>query len=48
MKLALLEPSTRYIVVCDSGRRSAVAVFVLTQKGYEAYVLDGGLPGKVG
>lgn len=46
MKLALLDQASRYIVVCDSGRRSSVGVFVLTQKGYEAYVLDGGLPPK--
>lgn len=44
MKLNLLDPNGRYIVVCDSGRRSSVAVFVLTQKGYDVSMLDGGLP----
>jgi len=46
MKLATIDAKTPYIVVCDTGRRSSVAVFVLTQKGYEAYVLDKGLPPK--
>lgn len=44
MKLALLEPNMRYIVICDSGRRSSVAVFVLTQRKYDVMMLDGGLP----
>ncbi len=46
MKLATLDNKTAYIVCCDTGRRSSVAVFVLTQKGYEAYVLEKGLPPK--
>jgi len=46
MKLNLLDTNTRYIVACDSGRRSSVAVFVLTQKGYDVAMLDGGLPNK--
>lgn len=46
MKLAALDAKTSYIVCCDTGRRSSVAVFVLTQKGYDAYVLDKGLPPK--
>ncbi|MES2683958.1 MAG: cyclic nucleotide-binding domain-containing protein [Pseudomonadota bacterium] len=44
MKLNLLDANTRYIVVCDSGRRSSVAVFVLSQKGYDVSMLDGGMP----
>ena len=46
MKLATLDQKTAYIAACDTGRRSSVAVFVLTQKGYEAYVLDKGIPAK--
>lgn len=46
MKLATLDPKVTYIAVCDTGRRSSVAVFVLTQKGYEAYLLDKGIPPK--
>ncbi|MEQ1440574.1 cyclic nucleotide-binding domain-containing protein, partial [Fontimonas sp. SYSU GA230001] len=44
MKLAQLDPNVTWIACCDTGRRSSVAVFVLTQKGYDAYVLDGGIP----
>ena len=44
MKLNLLDINTRYIIVCDSGRRSSVAVFVLSQKGYDVSMLDGGIP----
>jgi CRP-like cAMP-binding protein len=46
MKLKSLDQAKTYIVVCDTGRRSSVAVFVLAEKGYDAYVLDGGLPAK--
>lgn len=42
-RIASLNPDSHYIAVCDSGRRSSVAAFVLTQKGFEAYVLDGGM-----
>ncbi|HEY0975575.1 MAG TPA: cyclic nucleotide-binding domain-containing protein [Solimonas sp.] len=44
MKLATLDTGTKWIVGCDTGRRSSVAVFVLIQKGYDAYVLDKGVP----
>lgn len=43
-KLATLDKSKTQIVYCDGGRRSTVAAFVLTQKGYEAKVLSGGIP----
>ena len=44
MKLATLDQNTTYITYCDTGRRSSAAAFVLTQKGYTAYVLDKGMP----
>lgn len=43
-KLATLNKSQTYIVYCDGGRRSTVAAFVLTQKGFEVRVLAGGIP----
>ena len=43
-RLAMLAKDKTYIACCDTGRRSSVAVFVLTQKGYDAYLLDGGIP----
>lgn len=44
LKLANLDRQTSWITCCDTGRRSAVAAFVLMQRGYEAFVLDGGIP----
>jgi len=33
----------KYILCCDTGRRSASAAFLLSQRGFEVYVLEGGL-----
>lgn len=38
-----LDPAVKYIVCCDTGRRSASAAFVLSQRGFEVYVLNEGL-----
>lgn len=43
LRLSSLPTDKSQVCVCDSGRRSSVAAFVLTEKGYDAYVLDGGL-----
>ncbi|HUS24085.1 MAG TPA: cyclic nucleotide-binding domain-containing protein [Candidatus Binatia bacterium] len=48
LKLSTLDAKTAYVCCCDTGRRSSVAVFVLTQKGFEAYVLDKGIPQPAG
>lgn len=40
---AMLEPGREYIVYCQSGRRSSAAAFFLSQKGYRASLLNGGL-----
>lgn len=45
MRLALLDTQKSYICVCDTGRRSSVASFVLTQKGFDTYILNLGLDG---
>ncbi len=34
-----------YIVYCQSGRRSSAATFLLSQRGYKAWLLEGGLRG---
>lgn len=44
MKLATLDNKVTYIAYCDTGRRSSAAAFVLTHKGFDAYVLDKGMP----
>lgn len=47
-KAAELPAGITYICVCDNGRRSAVAAFILTHLGREACVLDQGLQGIAG
>lgn len=39
-KIGTLERDLLHICICDSGRRSAVAAYLLTQRGYAAAVLD--------
>jgi len=41
----VLDPQRKYIVYCQSGRRSSAAAFLLTQHGYQAWWLEGGLWG---
>lgn len=43
LKLGALDRSTPYVVCCDTGRRSAAAAFILVEKGFDAYVLQGGI-----
>lgn len=45
LRLAQLPRDKCLICACDTGRRSSVATFVLTQKGFEAYQLSPGLNG---
>ncbi|MBE0622513.1 MAG: cyclic nucleotide-binding domain-containing protein [Burkholderiales bacterium] len=40
-----LDMSEEYIVYCQSGRRSSAAAFLLAQRGYHVFVLEGGLWG---
>ena len=43
LKLTALDKGKPYIVYCDTGRRSSAAAFILVEKGFDAYVLKGGL-----
>ena len=43
LKLKTLDPSVRYVAVCDNGRRSSAAAYILSERGFEAYVLRGGI-----
>ena len=38
-----LDPSLPYVLCCQNGNRSTVAAFLLSLRGFEAYVLEGGL-----
>lgn len=40
-----LSDKHKYIVYCDTGSRSASATFILNERGYDAYLLEGGLLG---
>lgn len=41
--IGLLDREREYLVYCQSGRRSSAAAFLLSQHGYQACWLDGGL-----
>jgi CRP-like cAMP-binding protein len=43
LKLNALDKNTPYIVCCDTGKRSSAAAYILSERGFEAYVLKGGL-----
>ncbi|MBF0470970.1 MAG: cyclic nucleotide-binding domain-containing protein [Gammaproteobacteria bacterium] len=45
MKVQKLDTSRKYIMLCDTGRRSSAATFLLNERGFEACYLDGGLKG---
>lgn len=45
MKLKTLNSEKAYVAVCDTGRRSSVAAFLLSERGFEAFCLQGGLSG---
>ena len=43
LKVRLLDKTRTYLCYCDSGKRSASAVFLLSQMGFSAYALRDGL-----
>src|ERR1700761_2164725 len=43
LKLNALAKDIPYVVCCDTGRRSSAAAYILSERGFEAYVLKGGL-----
>lgn len=40
---AALDPAKEYIVYCQTGRRSSAAAFLLSQRGFNAALLEGGM-----
>ena len=42
-KASALDTAKKYVVYCDTGRRSTAAAFLLSQRGLDVCVLDGGL-----
>lgn len=43
LKADTLDPAKKYILYCDTGRRSSAAAYLLSERGLEAYCLKGGL-----
>jgi CRP-like cAMP-binding protein/rhodanese-related sulfurtransferase len=43
LKLKTLDTGVPYVVCCDTGRRSSAAAYILSERGYDAYVLKGGI-----
>ena len=43
LKISTLDPSKKYVVCCDTGRRSSAGAYILNERGYQAYVLRGGI-----
>ena len=43
IKADKLEPDKKYILYCDTGRRSSAGAFLLSERGVQAYCLQGGL-----
>ena len=48
IKVATLSEDKRYILYCDTGRRSSAAAFLLSERGLDAVCLKGGLMGDGG
>src|SRR5690606_17402385 len=43
MKADSLDSGKKYILYCDTGRRSSAGAFLLSERGLQAYCLKGGL-----
>jgi rhodanese-related sulfurtransferase len=43
LKLKQLDPKVHYVTVCDTGRRSSAAAYILAERDLNASVLKGGL-----
>ncbi len=43
LKINTLDPDLKYIVCCDTGRRSSAGAYILNERGYQAYVLRDGI-----
>ena len=43
LKINTLDPKKKYVVCCDTGRRSSAGAYILSERGFQAYVLKGGI-----
>ena len=42
LKLDTLDPKKKYVVYCDTGRRSSAGAYILSERGFDVAVLKGG------
>jgi len=47
MKASSLDKNKKYVLYCDTGRRSSAASFLLNEKEIESYVLTDGVDSAV-
>ena len=43
LKINALDQDKKYVLCCDTGRRSSAGAYILGERGYHAYVLKGGI-----
>ncbi len=43
LKMGTLDSDKKYVLCCDTGRRSSAGAYILSERGYHAYVLQGGI-----
>ena len=43
LKMSTLDENTNYILCCNTGRRSSAGAYILSERGYKAYVLRDGI-----
>lgn len=43
LKISTLDRDCTYVVCCDTGRRSSAGAYILSERGYQAYVLRDGI-----
>jgi len=43
LKMNALDQDKKYVLCCDTGRRSSAGAYILGERGYHAYVLKGGI-----
>ncbi len=43
LKINMLDRKKKYVVCCDTGRRSSAGAYILSERGFQAYVLRGGI-----
>lgn len=43
LKMVSLDPAKKYVLYCDSGARSSSAAFLMSERGFDVFLLEGGL-----